>query len=55
MLKKKIPKVRCSKGSAAHFLSNSRHDKEIPVGGSKRSWKNVCCNQIKNVCWLLEL
>ena len=25
------------------------------VGRSKRSWRNVWCNQIINVCWLLEL
>ena len=26
----------------------------ILVGRSKRSWRNVWCNQIINVCWLLE-
>ena len=30
-------------------------NEKILVGGSKRSWRNVRRNQIKTVCWLLEL
>ena len=57
MLRERIPNGRWSKGkwSAAHFWSDIKHNKKILVGRSERSWRNVWCNQIINVCWLLEL
>ena len=34
-----------------------RHDEELFVGGSERSWRNARprCNKIKNICQLLKL